>query len=177
MRTHDGSSLILLARAGCLHQHKQLSNCAHDCTRTLTGTQARTIIDQHILETGSILLQGLPITDPEACEAFVSGMGFTNQKYEPYGGHRQKVNNNSNSSRLLLVALLFAGAIRHSKLCCPLLLHPYQFTKRHAILGGGTLQCMCFKPACLLAVALLHVCVSPAPADPWPGCSDQRGPC
>jgi hypothetical protein len=53
--------------------------------------QARTLIDEHILETGNILLQGLPITTPEACEAFVNGMAFTRQKYEPYGGVRQKV--------------------------------------------------------------------------------------
>lgn len=53
--------------------------------------QARVLIDEHILETGNLLLQGLPITNPEACEAFVSGMGFTKQKYEPYGGVRQKV--------------------------------------------------------------------------------------
>ena len=53
--------------------------------------QARLLIDEHILETGNILLQGLPITTPEACEAFVNGMAFTRQKYEPYGGVRQKV--------------------------------------------------------------------------------------
>lgn len=58
---------------------------------TTTCMQARSIIDQHLLETGSLLLQGLPITNPEACEAFVNGMGFTPQKYEPYGGTRQKV--------------------------------------------------------------------------------------
>jgi len=38
------------------------------------------LIDQHLLETGTMLLQGLPITTPEACEAFVEGMGFTLQK-------------------------------------------------------------------------------------------------
>lgn len=56
-----------------------------------THMQARTIIDQHLLDSGSILLQGLPISQPEACEVFVDGMGFTRQKYEPYGGTRQKV--------------------------------------------------------------------------------------
>jgi hypothetical protein len=53
--------------------------------------QARTLIDAHLVEAGSLLLQGLPITDPQACEAFVEGMAFTRQKYEPYGGIRQKV--------------------------------------------------------------------------------------
>jgi hypothetical protein len=49
------------------------------------------LIDEQILDTGNILLQGLPITTPEACEAFVDGMAFTRQKYEPYDGGRQKV--------------------------------------------------------------------------------------
>lgn len=49
------------------------------------------MIDDNLLETGSILLRGLPITTGEACEAFVDGMGYTRQKYEPYGGVRQKV--------------------------------------------------------------------------------------
>jgi hypothetical protein len=61
------------------------------CVSNHHSMQARSIIDQHLLETGSLLLQGLPIKNPEACEAFVNGMGFTPQKYEPYGGTRQKV--------------------------------------------------------------------------------------
>jgi hypothetical protein len=73
--------------------------CAHDL-------QARAIIDQHILETGSLLLQGLPVTTPKACEAFVNGMGFTQQKYEPYGGVRQKVRS---SRRLMWLDSLSVG--------------------------------------------------------------------
>jgi hypothetical protein len=64
--------------------HAVLLGCAFDI-------QARHIIDKHLLETGTILLQGLPISSPEACEAFVYGMAFTRQEYEPYGGVRAKV--------------------------------------------------------------------------------------
>jgi hypothetical protein len=67
---------------------RQAGTLVYVCAHNL---QARSIIDQHILETGSLLLQGLSIASPGACEAFVNGMGFTRQKYEPYGGTRQKV--------------------------------------------------------------------------------------
>lgn len=76
-----------------------------------TRTQARSIIDANLLGPGSLLLQGLPITDPDACEAFVHGMAFTHQKYEPYGGVRSKVGGCGLAACLFLSTFLCAQGV------------------------------------------------------------------
>lgn len=54
--------------------------------------QARPVIDQALQETGAVLLRGLLITNPEACEAFVDGLDYTHMSYQPFLGVRKKVN-------------------------------------------------------------------------------------
>lgn len=73
------------------------------------------MFDGHLQESGAILLRGLPITSGDACEAFVSGLGYSLQAYEPYGGVRQKVCVPSTAPTGVAVdARALAGALRGS---------------------------------------------------------------
>eukprot|EP00879_Flechtneria_rotunda_P002114 GHRR01002296.1.p1 GENE.GHRR01002296.1~~GHRR01002296.1.p1 ORF type:complete len:354 (+),score=75.06 GHRR01002296.1:452-1513(+) len=56
------------------------------------GQQARPLIDEALYEAGAVLLQGLPLVTPEACEAFICGLSYQQQEYQPsVGPPRRKI--------------------------------------------------------------------------------------
>ena len=56
-----------------------------------SGLEARKLIAQELPQCGVLLLQGLPITTPEQCSAFVDALSYRREEYEPFGKRRAKV--------------------------------------------------------------------------------------
>jgi hypothetical protein len=69
--------------------------CSRDCNQLAplytVLLQVRPQLDAALSETGALLLTGLPLTSPEACEAFTEGLGYSLVSYEPFGGARKVI--------------------------------------------------------------------------------------
>ena len=76
-----GATSDLIAAFTCSESSPNPFDCGHG---------ARQLIDQHLPRCEAMLLQNLPLSNPEACAVFVDGLGYSHMSFEPPGAGRAK---------------------------------------------------------------------------------------